>query len=177
LYLGQQGGRSAREEALLRKVKQDRLLTPSRIGLLEQAVTVEPMNFDTTFALAETLRQMSWQGADNYRELAEQAIRWYRRGIALNPFDAYNYMKLGMCLDWLGRHKEAAPWFEEAVKRDPNNHYVLAHQGWHFVQVEDYAGAKQRFDRSVRLKPKDNPIALSYLSIVNRQLRQSAPNK
>jgi len=177
LYLGQQGWRSAREEALLNQVKRERLLTPARVDLLEQAVAAEPMNFDTTFALAETLRQMSWQGADDYRELAEAAIRWYRRGIALNPFDAYNYMKLGMCLDWLGRHGEAAPWFEEAVKRDPNNHYVLAHQGWHFVQVEDYASAKQQFDRSVRLKRKDNPIALSYLNIVNRKLREQAAGK
>ena len=176
-YLGQQGWRSAREEALLKQVKRERLLTPARVELLEQAVAAEPMNFDTTFALAETLRQMSWQGADNYRELAEQAIRWYRRGIALNPFDAYNYMKLGMCLDWLGRHEEATRWFEEAVKRDPNNHYVLAHQGWHFVQVEDYATAKQWFDRSVRLKWKDNPIAFSYLNIVNRKLKEKAAGK
>jgi len=176
-YLGQQGWRSTREEARLKQVKRERLLTPARVELLEQAVAAEPMNFDTTFALGETLRQMSWQGADNYRELAEAAIRWYRRGIALNPFDAYNYMKLGMCLDWLGRHDEAAPWFEEAVKRDPNNHYVLAHQGWHFVQVEDYATAKQWFDRSVRLKWKDNPIAFSYLNIVNRKLKEKAAGK
>jgi hypothetical protein len=54
---------------------------------------------------------------------------------------------------------------------------VLAHQGWHFAQVEDYATAKQWFDRSVRLKWLDNPIARSYLNIVNRKLKEKAAGK
>ncbi len=176
-YLGRQGWRAAHEDVLLRQIDRERLLTPSRVALLERAVAAEPMNFDTTFALAETLRQMSWQGSDGYQALAEQAIRWYERGIQLNPFDAYNYMKLGMCLDWLGRHEQAEHWYADAVKRDPNNYYVLAHQGWHFVQTEDYASARQWFERSAKLKWKDNPIALTYLNIVNRKLPAPATGR
>jgi O-antigen ligase len=176
-YLGQQANRALREEALLRQVRSERWLTSTRVKLLEQAVAAEPTNFDTTYTLAETLRQMSWQGGDDYRELAQRAMSWYQRGISLNPFDAYNYMKLGMCLDWLGRHEEAAPWFEQAILRDPNSYYVLAHQGWHFVQVEDYAAAKGWFERSLRLKRLDNPIALRYLAIVNQKLKEPASKK
>jgi O-antigen ligase len=176
-YLGQQGRHALREESLLKQVKAERSLTATRVKLIEDAVAAEPMNFDTTFTLAETLRQMSWQGSDDYRELALQAIHWYQQGIQLNPFDPYNYMKLGMCLDWLGRHEEAAQWFDKAVRLDPNNHYVLAHQGWHLMQVEDYAAARRWFERSARLKWTDNPIARTYLILVNQKLNEQASKK
>jgi hypothetical protein len=59
------------------------------------------------------------------------------------------------------------------VKRDPNNYYVLAHQGWHFVQVRDYRAAKRWFERSIKINWRDNPIAYSYLSIIERKLKET----
>ena len=128
------------------------------------------MNSETAYEIGETLRNLSWQGDSNYKQLAREAIDWFERGTLLNPFDPYDYMKLGMCLDWLERHDEAAPFFEKAVRCDPNNYYVLVHQGWHFFQVEAYGSAKQWFDRSVKMKWWDNPIAYSYLRLVERKL-------
>jgi len=78
-----------------------------------------------------------------------------------------------MCLDWLGRHTEAGPYYERAFECDPNNYYVLAHLGWHFVQTEDYATAKLWFERSYRIKWWDNPIADSYLTIINRKFKDA----
>jgi Flp pilus assembly protein TadD len=78
-----------------------------------------------------------------------------------------------MCLHWLGRHDEAAPHFERARQLDPNGYYTTAHQGWHLVQLGDLAGAKPWFHRSLQLKPIDNPIAHSYLTIVERRLAEA----
>ena len=84
-------------------------------------------------------------------------------------------MRAGMCLDWIGQHEQAASYYAESVKRDPNNYYVLAHQGWHFVQVQDFATAKLWFERSYKLWW--NPIAKSYLEIVERKLSETSSSK
>ena len=133
------------------------------------------MNSDTTYEIGETLRNMSWQGNADYEPLAREAMGWFQRGTLLNPFDPYNYMRTGMCLDWLGQHDQAASYYAESVKRDPNNYYVLAHQGWHFVQVQDFATAKLWFERSYKLWW--NPIAKSYLEIIERRLSETSSSK
>ena len=86
-------------------------------------------------------------------------------------------MKIGMCLDWLEQHTEAARFFDEAVKRDPNNYYVLAHQGWHFVQAKDYQTAKSWFDRSIKIRWWDNPISYSYLPIIDQKLKETQDSR
>jgi len=133
------------------------------------------MNFETTYELAETLRRMSYQGLDGYQPLAEEAIKWFQRGSLLNPYDPYNHMGIGMCLDWLGQQAEGGPCFERAVKLDPNNYYVLALLGWHHVQTKDYAAAKESFERSLQLQHAwHNPVAAAYLPIVKRELDETA---
>jgi tetratricopeptide (TPR) repeat protein len=176
-FTAQQGWRRARESSCLERAANERTYSQTMISALKTAHEIEPTNFETTYAIGEALRQLSWQGYSGYEKLAQEAIEWFRRGIHLNPYDPYNYMKIGMCLDWLEQHTEAAQYFEEAVKRDPNNYYVLAHQGWHFVQAKDYQAAKRWFERSIKIRWLDNPIAYSYLSIIDQKLKETQDSK
>ena len=78
-----------------------------------------------------------------------------------------------MCLDWLGRHAAAAPFYEKALKLDPNDYYVRAYQGWHFVQTGDYLSAKQWFERARKLQMAwHKPIASQYLSLIEPKLKK-----
>ncbi len=173
IYLGDQGWQHAREYVWLQRAASEKSYTLTRLDALKRAAAIEPMNFETVHEIGETFRQMSWQGDEDYPMLAQEAIQWFQRAARLNPYDPYNSMRIGMCLDWLGRHEEAAPYFEQALKRDPNNYYVLAHQGWHFVQTGDYRAAKRWFERSLEvLNQWHNPIAWTYLEIVNRKLKE-----
>jgi Flp pilus assembly protein TadD len=141
---------------------------------LRQAAIVEPTNFETAYELAETLRKLSFQGLEGYRQLAEEAITWFQRSSRLNPYDPYNQMGIGMCLDWLGQHAEAGPYFERAVTLDPNNYSVLALLGWHLVQREEYAAAKEPLERSLQLQHAwHNPVAAAYLPVVKRKLDET----
>lgn len=149
--------------------------TQRYLSALREAAIAEPRNFESSYELGEALRLLSWRGLIGYEAQASEAIQWFSRGIALNPYDAYNYLRIGMCLDWLRRQDEAAPYFKRALELDPNNYYLAAHQGWHFVQTEDYASAKTRFERSLQIKWWDNPIAQNYLAIVNRKLQEVPP--
>jgi tetratricopeptide (TPR) repeat protein len=144
---------------------------------LEKAFAVEPHNFQTAYDIGETLRIQSWQGASGYAEVTQKAMRWFEKSITLNPYYGYSYLRYGMCLDWLGRTGESQSYYDQALKLDPNGYYTVAHLGWHLVQLGDYSGAKPWFERSLRLKNEDNPIAATYLRIVERRLKDYAPTK
>jgi O-antigen ligase len=169
-YLGRELVVRAREHHWLAQAAREKQASPARIRALERAVAIEPTNFNTTHALGELCRQMSWQGYTGYRRHAATAIEWYERGLALNPYDPYNPARIGMCLDWLGDHERAAPYYEETIRLDPNNHYLANLVGWHYVQMADWPTAKKWFERSLEIKAWGNWTAERYLRIVSEQL-------
>jgi tetratricopeptide (TPR) repeat protein len=128
------------------------------------------MNPQTAYDLGEIFRVQSFNGGQNYEAQARTAMEWYARGMKLDRYDGYDYLRYGMCLDWLGRHAEAGPFFSQAEALDPNGYYMVANVGWHYVQVEDYAAARSWLARSMRLHWQENMIGRSYLEITERQL-------
>jgi len=173
-YLGQQGWRRAGEYAWLGRAQKLPVNSAEQIAALEKAFAIEPMNFETAYALGEAFRMQSWKGNSNYRELALRAMDWYVLGMKLNPYEGYNFMRYGMCLHWLERHAQAKPYFERAYQLDPNGYFTTAHMGWHYVQLGQYAAAKPWLERSHRLEWRENTIADSLLVIVNRRLAEAA---
>ncbi len=176
-YLSWQEWRKAnecvwRQRAEAAKRRQN--LMEARLAL-ERAFTVEPRNFGTAYEIGEILRAQSWEGNNDYQSLAESAMTWFQRALALNPHDAYSSARMGMCLDWIGKSGAAGAYFEQAYKLDPNGYYMLALQGWHRVQLGKYADARDWFERSLEVLNRwHNPIAWSYLEIVNRKLKESS---
>jgi len=79
-----------------------------------------------------------------------------------------------MCLDWMNRHDEAAPFFNCAEACDPNNYFIVANIGWHYVQTGDYAAARVWLQRSLQLQWQDNFIARFYLERVTQKLSDNA---
>lgn len=113
-------------------------------------------------------------GGDDADTLAQKAMHWYSRGTNTNPYDGYNYLRFGQCLDYLGKTNEALAYFYRADELDPNGYYTSAFVGWHHVQAGDYAAARPWLERSVRLQRTNNLIAVSYLGIVNDRLLEKA---
>lgn len=146
-----------------------------QFAALQQAALAEPQNAETLARLGEFYRLESWEGGENWEPLAEEALKWFDRAIALNPYDTYACMRGGMTLDWLGRHDEAVQRFERAVALDPNNYYVVMMRGWHEIQVENYGEAKRWLQRSIELKDWANFLAYNYLAMVNQRLAERSP--
>jgi tetratricopeptide (TPR) repeat protein len=151
------------------------------IAALKMAHEAEPKNPETAYEIGEAFRLLSWGGSPGYQELALEAMKWFRVAIELNPYDGYSYMRYGMCLHWLGRSAEAAPFFEKARALDPRGYYMASHQGWHFFQLADYVEAKRWFELAMQLSAwrldhrAPDPIATSYLKIVDRKLAETVP--
>jgi tetratricopeptide (TPR) repeat protein len=172
-YLGWQGLRSGREYAWLRRAGQAPDYSSANVAL-EKAFAIEPTNFQTAYKNAETLRKWSWeQGADE--AIATKALDWYRRGIKLNPYEAYNFLGCGMVLDWpLERKEEAQSCFDRAVELDPNGYFTATYTGWHYFQTGNYPAAKVWLDRGKRLAIGTNSIADSYLTFATQRLQENA---
>jgi O-antigen ligase len=147
-YLSEQGWRRGREYVLLDRAAKATELQP-KLASLKAAYSIDPQNSETTYQLGETLRLASWQGFEGYQQLATEALQWFDKGIKLNQFDPYNYLRYGMCLHWLDRHGEAAHFFEKALSLDPRSYYMLGLMGWHCFQLEKYDEAKRWFEEAV----------------------------
>jgi O-antigen ligase len=181
VYLGHQGWHHAIEYVWLKRAGRAPNFSPAQVACLQKAFAADPMNADTADAIGEAFRIQSSEGGTNYAQLAEQAIEWFDRSIKLNPWGGYSslspWVSYGWCLDWLGRFDKSALYFQRADELAPNDYCVAAYTGLHYVQLEDFAAAKCWFERSLRLKWLDNPIARNYLEIVNSRMLEAATNE
>jgi tetratricopeptide (TPR) repeat protein len=174
VYLGCQEWRRGSEQFWLARAEQLPDLSSARIAALKQAFAAEPMNFETAYDIGEMYRLQSFNNVQNYADLARTAMVWYVRSMKLDRYDSYNYLRYGMCLDWLGQYVEAGPYFSRAEAFDPNGYFTVANIGWHYVQVEDYAAARTWLARSMQLHWQENVIASSYLKIAEHKLVERA---
>ena len=173
-YLSCQGWRRGHEAVWLARAEQSPVYSPAQAANLKKAFDVELMNFETAYNIGEAYRVQSFDGGQNYEDLAKTAMQWYTRGMKLNPHDGYNYLRYGMCLDWLDKHDEAGLYFNRADALDPNGYYTAANIGWHYVQAGNYAAARPWLERSLRLDWNGNDMARFYLDTVERKLIENA---
>ncbi len=170
VYLGLQAGRRFAEEQWLTRAGRART-APEQFEALQEAHLVEPANAETVQKIGEIYRLVSWEGGDHWRAMAETAMKWFALGRQLNPWESYNFIHYGMCLDWLGEPARAAAYFQQAEQLDPNSYYVALMTGWHAMQAGDYAEARARLTRALRIKWYDQELvrmADHYLVIINR---------
>ena len=173
-YLGSQCWRRGREAVWLARAAQSPVYSPAQAAALEKAFDIEPMNFETAYNIGEAYRVESFDGGENFEALAKTAMQCFARGMKLDPHYGYNYLRYGMCLDWLDKHDEAGPYFNRADALDPNGYYTGANIGWHYIQTGDYAAARPWLERSLRLHGADNGAAASNLEITGNKLVEMA---
>jgi tetratricopeptide (TPR) repeat protein len=149
-----------------------------RLAQLKKAMQAEPRNFETAYQIGEDLRLESWDGVDDYVGVAREAIEWFKRSVALNPYNPHALLRLGMCYDWIGDHATAATWFDKAQALDPNGYLTRAYIGWHHFQLKDYPKARHWFEHSILLlgDVTNNPIPYSYLKLIEEREKKGTPD-
>jgi O-antigen ligase len=141
--------------------------------LYEVAHTIEPRNSRTAYEIGEIHRGLSWDGRPKtYEGFAADALTWFKRGIEINPLDRHCHLGLSQTYSHLRDFEAADEAFERTRALDPNNHFVIAFQGWHHYNKRDYPEAKKLFEESLEIQHWDNPIADNYLRYVNRILSE-----
>jgi O-antigen ligase len=181
-YLGSQAWRQASEFVWLNRAARAPNFSAAKIKLLTRAFSIEPKNAQTAYDIGESYRRQSQEGGQHYegqegveyRQLADRAMEWFSRSMALNPWDSRPCAGYGWCLDWLDRPSDAYFWRAEQL--DPNNYYNINNIGLHYVQIQAYAAARPWFERSLRLQSVDNPIAANYSALCVARLQEAATN-
>jgi tetratricopeptide (TPR) repeat protein len=107
--------------------------------------------------------------------MAETAMKWFALGRQLNRWETYNFIRYGMCLDWLDDHAQAQAFFDQAIQLDPNSYYTALMRGWHAIQAGNYPAAKEELERSIKIVWWPNPLARKYLELVNKKLATLPP--
>ena len=161
-YLFPQTVTRTREVALLRRAGALPDGDAQKIALLKRAFTLQPLNFENAFHIGEQLRAMAWTGGENNQAEAKEAVTWFQRNLELNRWDSMASTRVGMCLDWLGRHDEAAPYFSRALELDPNSFLTRGMMGWHEFQLDHYKEARDWMQKSLQLNWTENPLAQTY---------------
>lgn len=164
------------ETLWLSRADRQKIFSPERAARLQKAFASEPHNFQTAYDIGECYRMPSFQGDNDYATLAQQAMSWYARAMKLDPYDPYNFLRTGMCLDWLDKHKLAVAYYRQAERLDPNGCYTVANIGWHYVQIGDYAAAREYFLRAQRLDHLEL-ISRNYLNITEGKLAERASDQ
>lgn len=178
-YLCAQEWRGGREAFWFHRAGRAQYASTARINALERAFAAEPMNAETSYAIGESYRAKSWEGNDDYASLAKKAMEWYQRGMKLDPLNSYNWLRYGMCQDWIGDGEQSEAAYQHANELDPNGYFTTATIGWHYVQAGDYAGARTWFQRSIDLEwdKAINPLPFEYMPIIERRLTEAAAVK
>jgi O-antigen ligase len=174
-----QGWRRGEEALWLAQAERLPDFSPGHMEALKKALACEPQNFQTAYDLGECYRTQSLDGGTNYVELAHTALNFYAQASRLNPHDPYSRLRSGMCLDWLGRHAEAEPFYYAAETHDPNGNYVVANIGWHFVQTGDYSAARQWFGRAIKLAggAQNRMASYYYAEVCEPKLTEAASSQ
>ena len=178
IFLGSQAWRRTTETRWLTASQRTEPNSDAHLAALKSAHAAEEKNFETTTAIGNIYRDRSQQGLEGYKDLAQEAMQWFKKSMELNPYDTHGLIGYGRCLDWIGESKEAAGYFAKAAELDGNGYFTLAYLGWHHFQIEDYPTARKWFEKSRELMPNEtiNPIPSSYLKSIDEKLKGlSAP--
>lgn len=116
----------------------------------KQWTEADPEDPQAWFSLGLALDQRS-QGED-YLGLAREAIKAYRRSLALRPV-AQTWQNLGVVLDDLNRFPEAEQAFEEAVRLRPDYGLAWLNLGNTRFNVMRYREAAEAYRRGLLLVP------------------------
>ena len=147
-----------------------------RAALIRLAISAEPANPESRFALGENLRMRSFEAGDGFETLAQEAIESLEASVRLNPWEPYTHARLAMCLDWLGRQVEAGTRMETALKLDPNNKRIVTLMGWHYLHTGDLAKAREQLERAHnRIPHARDPLSGILLQRVDEMIEGRNP--
>jgi tetratricopeptide (TPR) repeat protein len=110
---------------------------------------------DPSFVMANRL-------IDKDRKNHEEAIKWFKEAIKIDPHNVSVYNGIGECYQQQGNYEEAIKWFKEAIKLNPAHSNSYSGLGWTYKEQKNYEEAIKWFKEGIRAGPFN---ALNYYGI------------
>jgi len=86
----------------------------------------------------------------------EEAVKWFKEAISLNPKTSVNYTGLGEAYKGKDNDEEATKWFKEAIRLDPHSGSSYAGIGRIFSKKGDHREAIKWFKKGIAVDPKNS---------------------
>jgi tetratricopeptide (TPR) repeat protein len=127
-------------------------------GDLELAVQLYKRSIEM-HPTAEAYTFLGW--TYHFQGNTDEAIAQCKKAIALDPNFGNPYNDIGAYLIEKGRHDDAIPWLEQAIKssRYDAYHYPWYNLGRAYVAKELYTKARRCFEKSIEIEPRYKPAA------------------
>ena len=137
------------------------------IQLLEQGVKIAPKRADLRAALGE-----SYFVAGKVDKAKEE----FQTLLALEP-SARSYAFMGLCYRHLGKFDEAKKYFEEGLKKDPQNPASLFNLGYIANKQGDQTGAEKLLEHAIQVAPdyEDALFELAGVKMSERKFAEAVP--
>jgi tetratricopeptide (TPR) repeat protein len=164
-------------DILIRKANSLPYESTDRMAALKEAYQKDPMDPQTVIDIMELYREWGSDRYEGYQVHMLECMKWARIGMNLNPLDPNTYLNFGISLHWLDRHEDARKYFDKMIELDPENHYLLAFYGWHFLQLNELEEAQKWLMKSWSHKHEGNDFAHIYLKILQRLLAEKQKNR
>ncbi len=171
-WLAQRSAIRGVEAVWLAQANSSKVTLGEQAELLRRAHALVPSNPQIAFGRGEVLRVQAFDRPPGYPEIAREAMQWFQRAAELNPYDPYARLRYGMCLDLLGERSAATPHFLAALALDPHGYFTLAHVGWHYCELEEWATARKHLQHARELPVPDYTIADIYLQLAEQRLAE-----
>ncbi|HTI70294.1 MAG TPA: O-antigen ligase family protein [Candidatus Limnocylindria bacterium] len=144
---------------------------------LRSALAIEPGNPNNYYLLGEGLRQLSWDGDENWRDYAGEAAEVLKKGTDINPHDSRMWLSLALTAGWLGDTNSASRYFDEASRRGGEDLTIANHHSWFRLQNGDPARAIELARQSTNWFIWGNWQPVYYISQAQAILDKQATNK
>ncbi|MCI0747447.1 MAG: O-antigen ligase family protein [Verrucomicrobia subdivision 3 bacterium] len=90
--------------------------------------------------------------AEERKQLAREAVGYFERAVALNPFHTFAIIRLGQAYEMAGDFEAAARCFKRAIELEPTSAYVYEQMGLFSRRTGDEAAALEAFEKSRKLR-------------------------
>lgn len=135
-----------------------------------QAWEFDRRNFEVATAIGDFLSARATWDVAQRQKLLDEAITWYERAFAANPYAMDVQVKLGRVYDALGKRDLAEERYRRAIQADPDNASYHAQLGLHDLRWDQTGEAVASFARAYELG-SDDPLP----EIELRRLGKLAP--
>ncbi|MCE5300241.1 MAG: DUF2723 domain-containing protein [Spirochaetia bacterium] len=150
-------------------------MAKNAVYYFERAVKLDPYNYTAKQYLAKALEEMRMQA--DAQEQAKQAQQHYESGkqllaekrldeamvefvkdTELFPELGRSYFHIGLIYSMKNQIKNAIPYYEKSLKKEPMNAPALSNIGLCYIRLKDYKKAADYFEKSLAIDPNQERV-------------------
>jgi tetratricopeptide (TPR) repeat protein len=136
----------------------ERYLMENCKAIKEKAASNEIENENSVSKKREALVQYDLGIDESKKENYEEAIKYYKKAIKIDPNFAFAYDNIGISYRKLGNYKEAINYYEKSLKIDPNGITPLQNIAVAYQYTKEYDKSIKTYKKLAEIDPQNPEV-------------------